>query len=453
MVPPEHLRFGGGAAETTIQPLWTLCLLIAVVLVLTLPRAKVVIPFLVAIFTIPFYQVVVLGGLHFTALRILIVAGLIRGASFRGSSPEGKYPGGFGAIDRAVVLWSISTFVVFCLEFMEFPVLINALGDLLDMLGGYVVVRFLIPDGEAVRRTIKTMAAICVIQGVCMTYEKIIGINVFGLLGGMPLAAAVRDGKIRAAGSLGALTAGPFAGVLIPLFIWLWIEGKSRMVAAVGFVMATTMVTASNSSTSWMALMGSAVGLGFWPLRRHMRLVRQTLVATLVGLHLVMKAPVWALIARVDLTGSSSGYHRMMLVDNCIRHFGDWWLLGYKYYNLWGWDMWDTCNQFVDVAVKGGLVTLVCYILIFTRSFGAIGKARKRVEVDRGEEWLLWCLGSSLFATVAAQFGIMYMAQLMMSFFPLIASICITTINAKQATIRTAEPLLETGLLEARQEL
>ena len=96
-----------------------------------------------------------------------------------------------------------------------------------------------------------------------------------------------------------------------------------------------------------------------------------------------MKAPVWALITHIDLTGSSSGYHRYYLVDDCIRHFSDWWLLGYKDYDKWGFMMFDLCNQFVVQAVVGGLLSLVAYILIFSRSFGAIGRARKRIEGDR----------------------------------------------------------------------
>jgi hypothetical protein len=46
--------------------------------------------------------------------------------------------------------------------------------------------------------------------------------------------------------------------------------------------------------------------------------------------------------------------------------------------------MWDLSNQFVVNAFTRGLVTLVLYITIFKRSFRAIGKARKRVEGDRG---------------------------------------------------------------------
>src|SRR5580704_17968160 len=174
------------------------------------------------------------------------------------------------------------------------------------------------------------------------------------------------------------------------------------------------MAIASNSSTSLLALGGSLVGLAFWPLRKQMRLVRWALSLTLVGLHMVMHGPVWSLIARVDLTGSSSGYHRYYLVDNCIRHFTDWWLLGYKYYDQWGFDMFDLCNQFVVAAVTGGLLTLVFYIMIFSRSFAAIGTGRKQLTGDRRQEWLLWCLGSNLFAIVVVHFGINYMAQLMM---------------------------------------
>jgi hypothetical protein len=447
-MPPAHLRFGGGAAETAIHPLVAVWLLIAIVLILVLPRGKAITPFLLAFFTIPVGQVVVLGGLHFTALRVLILAGLARRLSFRKSS-GGKYPGGFNALDWAVVLWSVSAVIAFCLEFMERQAFINGLGNLLDTLGGYLVVRFLIPDGEALRRTIKTLAAICAILGVCMINEKISHVNVFGLVGGIPLAVTVRDGHIRAAGTLGCLYAGAFAGVLIPLFLWLWTEGKSRMAAFAGLAGATAMVITSYSSTSYLALGGSILGLAFWPLRKGMRLVRWGLMLMLVGLHMVMKAPVWALIARIDLTGSSSGDQRYMLVDMTIKRFSDWWLLGAKDYPTWGWGSWDLVNQFVAVALTGGLLTLIFYVAIFARSFGAIGKARKLVTGDRGQEWLLWCLGSALFATVVAHFGINYMAQLIMGFFPLVACISVATFEATQKAARTSEVPAELQLASA----
>ncbi|MGB7601748.1 MAG: hypothetical protein WBM24_15675 [Candidatus Sulfotelmatobacter sp.] len=437
---PQHLRFGGGAAETMLHPLVAIWLLIAIVLMLTRPRGQALIVFLVSCFTIPIGQVVVLGSLHFTVLRILVIAGLIRRAWSGGSSPRGKFPGGFNGVDQMVVLWTVSALVILSLQWMNMQALIHNLGDFLDAIGGYLVVRFLIPDGEAIKRTIKTLATVCIIQASCMINEQVTHRNIFGYLGGMSLGVTVRDGKIRSEGVMGCIYAGVFAGALIPMFLWLWTQGKSRVAASAGLLGATAMVITSNSSTSLLAFGGSVVGIAFWYLRKKMRIVRWGLAVTLIALHLVMKAPVWALIARIDLTGSSSGDHRYMLVDNTIRHFRDWWLLGCTYYNIWGWDMWDLCNQFVVIALTGGLLTLILYIMIFKRSFAALGTARKRVNGDLAREWLLWCLGADLFANVVAHLGSNYMTQLMMSLFPLLACISVAAFEAKQATMRKAEP-------------
>jgi hypothetical protein len=265
-----------------------------------------------------------------------------------------------------------------------------------------------------------------------MLNEQITRVNVFGYIGEGGTWVTIRDGKIRSNGVMGAGYAGSFAGGLIPLFLWLCSERKSRMAMYAGIVGATAMVFTANSSTPPLALGASLLGLALWPLRKRMRLMRQGLATALVGLHLVMHGPVWALIARVDLTGSSSSYHRYYLVDNCIRHFRDWWLLGYKYYNLWGWDMWDLCNQFVVQALVGGLLTLVAYIAIFSRSFRAIGTARKQVEGDRWREWFMWCLGSSLFSVVVAHFGINYPAVMLMGLFTLWAIVSTATFEAMQ---------------------
>jgi hypothetical protein len=436
---PENFRFGGGAAETMLTPAVAVGMLIVIALIFTLPRNKAITPFLLGCFTIPLAQVVVLGGLHFTVLRILIIAGLIRRAISGGTSPAGKFPGGFNGVDRVVILWVVSIQTLIALQFMEMQSFIHNLGDFLDMFGGYLVVRFFIPDGETVRRTIKTLAVVCIIQGVCMLNEQIFHVNVFGYFGGYGPGLTIRDGQIRSQGVLGSISGGAFAGALIPLFLWLWTKRENRMLAYAGLAGATAMVITSNSSTSLLALAATALAIFLWPLRKRMRLLRWGLVLTLVALHLVMKAPVWALIARIDLTGSSSADHRYRLVDGCIRHFSDWWLLGTKDYDAWGYGMFDMCNQFVVQAVCGGLVGLVAYIAIFSRSFGALGKARKKVEGDRGGEWFLWCLGSTLFSVVAAHFGINYPAMMEIGLFTLWTAISMATFEV----MRPAEAKVE----------
>src|SRR5271154_5868307 len=105
---PELFRFGGGAADTLLTPAVGMAMFVVIALIFTSSRNKVITPFLLGCFMIPIQQVVVLGGLHFTVLRILIIAGLIRRTLSRGASPEGKFPGGLNGVDRMVILWAIS---------------------------------------------------------------------------------------------------------------------------------------------------------------------------------------------------------------------------------------------------------------------------------------------------------------------------------------------------------
>jgi hypothetical protein len=432
---PEHLHFGGGAAGTVLHPLVAVEMAVAIILILCLPRKHAIAPLLLAIFTIPLGQVVVIGGVHFTVLRILILSGLAR----RAISPKSGAAIGSTSIDRLVTLWAVSALVIISVQYMETQAIIKSLGDFLDLLGGYYVVRFLIQDKEDVRRTIKVLALVTVIAGAFMINEQVTHRNLFGRLGGVSLVPQVRNGKLRSQAAFEVyIDAGVFGAVLIPLLVWLWSDRKSRALAMAGFLGSVTMILTCNSSTPLLGAFGGIFGLCLWRLRRQMRLLRWALVFMLVGLQMVMKAPVWALIARVDLTGSSSGYHRYMLVDNCIRHFSYWWLIGYRYYGNWGWDMWDLSNQFVAVALTGGLLTFVIFILLLSRSFGALGTARKRVAGDLKQEWFLWCLGSALFAHVVSFFGGSYMAQMQMCLFPLLASIAVAISEAKQPALAPA---------------
>jgi hypothetical protein len=436
-MPPKNLAFGGGASGTMLHPLIAVWMLIAVVLILVLPRNKAIAPFLLSFYTIPFQQVILLGPLHFPVLRILILAAFARTLGAGGATSNRRFPGGFNRLDKVVILWTVSAFIVVSLRWMDPQALIKFIGDFLDSFCGYLAIRYLIPDREAVRRAVKVLALVCVIQGVCMMTEQYTHQNVFALFGeNQP---TVRDGHVRAEGVMGTLFGGAFAGVSIPLFLWLWTEKGSKKEAVAGLIGSTTMVMATHASTAWMGLGASIVGLCLWPIRRQMRFVRYGIVCTLVGLHLVMNGPVWSLIEKIDLTGGSSSYHRYMLVDNCIRHFSDWWLLGYKDYGSWGFDMWDLCNQFVVAALTGGLSTLILFIMIYSRSFGAIGKTVRCLKGDQGRAWLLWCLGSDLFGNVVASFGINYMIQLQVMLFVLIACTSIAVFKTEKAVVRTAE--------------
>ena len=428
---PANIRFGGGASSTLLHPLVAVAMILAILMMFVLSRKYIIVPFLFATFLIPLGQVLIVGGLHFTVLRIVIIFGCFRLLILKLLSQLSPPAGGFNKIDMAFSCWAFFYALDAVLLWMSRDVLVNRLGFLVDAFGAYFFLRFLIRNDEDIRRTFKVFAFIAAIMSVCMLSEQVAQRNVFGLLGGVAAIPALRDGKLRSQGVFQhAILAGTFGATLLPWFIWLWRWGRSKSVAALGLVGSTIITLTSASSAPILAYASGILGLCFWPFRRRMRTVRWGLALTLVGLHLMMKAPVWALIARIDLTGSSSGYHRFMLVDNAIRYISSWWLFGVKDYNTWGWDMWDLSNQYVAYALAGGLACFIAFIAIISRGFGMLGSARQRIEGNRKQDWLMWSLGSAMFAHVMGYFGTAYWDQTQVAWYSFLAIIGAATASA-----------------------
>src|SRR5260370_29965734 len=112
-----------------------------------------------------------------------------------------------------------------------------------------------------------------------------------------------------------------------------------------------------------------------------------------------------------------------MLVDQSIRHFGDWWVFGVKETASWGWDMWVLANQYVAVADMSGLVPLILFVATLVFGFKYLGRARKASEGERCQELFIWSLSAALFANCVAFFGISYFDQTMVSWYLLLAMI------------------------------
>jgi len=428
-MPPDNLRFGGGASETILHPIVLVAMLIAIALIFLLPRKYVIWPFLCSAFLIPLGQSILVGGLHFFVIRIIILAVVVRMLASRFTSPEGIFGDRLGILDIVFLVWAFCRALAGALLFsFNSGALVYQAGFLLDAIGGFFVLRYLICDDEDICRTLRVFATISIIIACCMLFEKVYRLDVFGLLGGVRAVPEVRNGSVRAEGPFQhEILAGTFAATLLPLFFLLWRQGKSRFLAVLAVIAATVMVITSHSSTAVMAYAAGLLGICLWPLRRHMRLVRWAFVLALISLHLLMKAPVWFLIARVDIVGGSSGYHRAMLVNDFIMHFRDWWLMGTTENARWGFNMWDLSNQFVAEGELGGLAPLLCFLILICICFSRIGIARQSVEGDRHKEWYFWILGATLFSHIVGFFGISYFDQTRVSWFALLAMIVTAT--------------------------
>jgi hypothetical protein len=203
----------------------------------------------------------------------------------------------------------------------------------------------------------------------------------------------------------------------------LWRKEGARKFALAGILSSCVIVYTSSTSTALLAGGAGILALCAWPLRQKMRLIRWGTVATLCGLHLVMKAPVWSLVGRIDLVGGSSGYHRYQLIDQFINRFSEWWLLGVKSTNDWGWDLWDTSNMYVEWGTTGGLLTFVAFLAIIWSAFRAVGVYRKIADEKGADQWEIWCLGSAFFAHTVGFIGSTYYDQIIVSWMALLAMI------------------------------
>jgi hypothetical protein len=424
----ELLRFGAGSAETSLNPLTGLIIVLACLLVIFLPRRYVIIPLLLVSFLIPLGQVIVIAGLHFMMFRIVIMGAVVRVALTE--FPTAKASGfRMNVIDKLFVCWMISSVITFTLLWGESGAFVQKMGSLIDACGCYFVLRLLYRNFKDIDRSTKVISLVCVVVAVCMIGEVWTGKNVFHVFGGVPEFADIREGRLRAQGPFRhPILAGTFGATLLPLFIGLWWQkSKARVVAAMGMVSCTVIAVTAASSTAMGAYVAGIAAILFWPLRKHLRWFRWAVVASLAALQIVMKAPVWALIERVDLVGGSSGYHRYFLVDQFIRRVGEWWLFGTKSTNSWGWDMWDTSNQYVEIGVSGGILTFALFLAVLVYCFKRLGIARKSVPREIMVQRRLWCLGAALFSHLVAFVGITYFDQTIISLYALIAMISSAT--------------------------
>lgn len=398
---------------------------------LLLPRKCVIFPVLAAAFLLPMDQIVVVGPFHFFLLRLLLFFGWIRLLGIKLSSPCPILSGGMNSVDKAVVLLGVFGAVNYVLLRADWEACVNQLGALYTMLGAYFLVRFLIRDHADVIYTLRVLAYVEVIVAGIMLVEQLTGRNPYVVFGGgkqfFRSSLIERNNRFRTmAAFLHPIRAGTFGATSLGLFVALWWTArKNRRGALAGVVAASVITIASASSTPFSAYLAAVGALCLWPLRKQMRLIRWGIVGALISLHLVMKAPVWVLIRRVDFVGGS-GDHRYQLVNQFIRHFGDWCLLGTQHNSEWGEGMFDMANQYVYIGWTYGFLPFILFLATIVFGFQYLGVARKASE-SRNQQLFLWALGATLFSHVVAFFGISYLDQVVLVWYVLLAIISAAT--------------------------
>jgi hypothetical protein len=429
-VPPEsfdNFYAGGGASSSSMSSVAAAIIVIAIVLLFLLPRRNLVFVVLFSVLLVPSGNVLVIPGAHLMPIRLIVLFGWMRLIASKLSSGENLLDGGMTLLDKVLLSWAVCRSLAAILLWQSSAMLVDRMGFLWSVLGMYFLLRCLIQSDDDIAAAVKACAILAAVIAVGMVGEQIVHRNIFSaLVGGVESVPLIRDGRVRAQGTFEQpILAGAFGATLIPLCVWLWSRGNSKVLPILGISASLVMVVTSASSTPVLALAAALGAFLLWPVRKRMRVLRWGILLILVLLHLAMKVPVWFLIARVDVIGASAGFDRAYLIDTFVRHFNEWWLVGTKSNANWGWSMWDTSNQFVEEGNSGGLATFILFIAIISICFRGIGLKRKQVEGNRQQEWLVWALGAALLAHCAAFFGVSYWwNQMQVAWFLLLAIIC-----------------------------
>jgi hypothetical protein len=412
--------------------------------VLLLPRQRAAVGVMAAVCYITQGQQYIVADLHMHAIRIVLLAGLIR-LVVRGEFRELK----LNKIDWALMAYAGAMFLIPSLRERTSEELVYRLGCAYDILMSFWVFRGLLKDWEEVEKFLQGLAILIVPLALEMVFEMVTHRSMFESFGGIG-DLTIREGRPRCQGAFRlGITAGVFGATLLPLFISLYHSKTRRPTVIVGLLSAAVITYTSNSSGPLMAALSGVVAWLFWPLRMEMRKVRWGIVLVLLFLQLSMKAPVWFIFSKLGALTGGDGWHRSYLIDRFFHFFPDWWLMGTKHtgnwmpYTLLDGNA-DITNFYIASGIAGGLLALILSIILLVRCFRYLGLAMIILRTQSSEvKILVWGFGSALFAHVVTLFSVTYFDQVYVALWSLLAIISSTTSRILQGE-PAADSMLET---------
>lgn len=400
---------------TVINPISILILIFAIVLQLTMPKRYLPITIIITASIIPVMQRIVIAGVDLTIVRILYFITFIRiflkneHLNFR-----------LLKIDYTVLLYALINAVIFIIQWNgSMNSIINRLAHILESFGVYIIYRITISDRKDLQNIYIGLALVSVIVALSMSYEQFTGRNLFSIFGGVPEFTPIREGKLRSQGAFShPIIAGVYGALLIPT---LWglidknISKNSRYILIIGIISGIIILYASASSTPLIAFITSLLLIILWPRRTLLPLIAFYTILSLLIIQLFMKAPIWFLMAKIDLVGGSTGYFRAYLFDQFVQRFSSWVLIGTRTTMNWGWGLEDVTNQYVLEGINGGGISLLLFCSIFFQAFRLIIKTIYYLDQDTNrikDVRLIYSLGVVLFSTVVIFMAVSYFGNM-----------------------------------------
>ena len=372
---------------------------------LIVPKRYFLLPFIVTACFVPADQRILIFELDFTPLRILVAVGLLRTVC-DGDNARLK----FNSFDKLVVTWAVCGAIIYFLRWGTFGAIIYKCGVLFDAIGMYWLFRKNVTSLDDIKHIGRILAVCSLVMVVLVAIEWTSGQNPFVVLG--RVGTVTRDGEFRCQASFPhSIMLGLFWATTIPLFVGLWKAKDSHWLYPAAVAAGVFIIIATRSSTPLLTLLIVVGFLFMFRYRHYGRRAAWCMLGITVALHIVMKAPVWHLIARINMIGGSTGWHRYHLINEAVNHMSEWAILGTKGTAHWGWGLQDLTNQYVLEGVRGGMITLILFIVILVRATAKVGAASLR-RISPGHQWLLWGICVSILGHCVSFMGVSYFGQI-----------------------------------------
>ena len=387
--------------------------------IVSVGRKYIIIPLISVGCLIPSSQLITIFGSNFSLLRIVIIAGLIR-ITLRHEWSDFK----FNTIDKLIIYFFLIKTFSYTVLWSSSTAFISMLGQSIDILGTYFLIRTVIHDFEDYDTVIKTILLLALPIMVFILFEHISGgYNVFSIIGGVAEQSAIRDGKVRAQGAFPhSILAGTFGASLLPL-VWGLRQRGYGLISTIGIISSLVITLASSSSGPVMTLLFCIIGIFLWKLRNYTKIILNLFFFSLIFLHFARSDSIWWIIADVNVIGGSTGYHRAWLIDAAVTNFSQWFLFGIESPAVWDRLLWDVTNQYLAEGFTGGIVSMILFIVIMAKCFSTIGSSRAMLSDRLDLQKYVWSLGTVLFAYAWTFISVSFFGQMIFFYYLLIGMI------------------------------
>lgn len=363
--------------ETHINPIAGAGLLVTLVAVYAVSRRSVPCVLLPMLVLVAGGQRLAIGGVDFGILRLLGLFAISRFA-IRAEFRDVKW----SVVDLAALLVGGLPFICALARGESHNLMMN-LGMGFDFVSMFLVGRVCLTDDVAWTRFAVTMAILSLPISMAFAFEKMTARNLFAAFGGVPEITKMRFGKLRAQGAFAhPIMAGAWFSAFTVLFVGVLRSSRStrlRCAMIVGILCSVVISLSVDSATAVAGLMLAGVlsVVYWWP--RICSYWRFGVFFALV-IHFVSQGGLHGLLfTRFSIVSGSTGYHRYRLYDAAMDRVSEWFLLGTRGTDHWGWHLFDVTSEYILSAVKGGMLGLACLVILQLRPVYVLGVSRRKM--------------------------------------------------------------------------